>query len=61
MTKTPKPDLRDGKPGENGNTDAKLAGHYDRVMPTDPTGEDEVTPLPGGKGGVAEGQVTKSN
>ena len=61
MADTQKNDLRKGKPGEDANTNAKLAGHHDRVMPTDDSGEHEVTPLPGGTGGVTEGQVTKSN
>lgn len=61
MTQTNKHDLRNGKPGEDANTGAKLAGHQDRVMPTTPSGENEVNPLPGSKAGVGEGQVTKSN
>lgn len=61
MTDTQKNDLRNGKPGEDANTNAKLAGHKSRVMPIDDSGEHEVTPLPGSTGGVAEGQVTKSN
>ena len=54
-------DLRKGKPGEDANTNAKLAGHHDRVMPTSPSGENEVNPGVGSKAGVGEGQVTKSN
>lgn len=36
MTNAPKHDLRDGKPGADGNTNAKLAGHTDQFMPTSP-------------------------
>jgi hypothetical protein len=54
-------DLRKGKPGSEPNTNAKLAGHEDRVMPTSKSGEHAVNPGPGSKAGVAEGQVTKSN
>ena len=61
MTNPQKPDLRNGKPGEDANTDAKLAGHSDRVMPTVESGEHAVNPGVGSKAGVAEGQVTKSN
>jgi len=61
MTNAPKHDLRDGKPGADGNTNAKLAGHDDQTMPTSPKDEHEVNPSIGSKGGVAEGQVTKSN
>ena len=60
MTNT-KNDLRDGKPGEDANTNAKLAGHSDRVMPTTPSGEHAVNPGVGSTAGMAEGQVTKSN
>jgi hypothetical protein len=56
-----KRDLRAGKPGETGNTDATLAGHEARIMPIENSGEHSVEPLAGSKGGVAEGQVTKSN
>jgi hypothetical protein len=58
---TKKPDLRDGKPGVDANTSAKLAGHSDQVMPTAPKTEHAVNPGVGSKAGVAEGQVTKSN
>ena len=54
-------DLRDGRPGEDANTSALLAGHTQRYMPTVGTGEHMVTPLAGSSGGVAAGQVTKSN
>jgi hypothetical protein len=61
MTNTQKPDLRNGKPGADANTDAKLAGHTDQTMPTSPKDEHAVNPGVGSKAGVAEGQVTKSN
>jgi hypothetical protein len=61
MANTQQNDLRNGKPGEDGNTNAKLAGHSDRVMPTTKSGENEVNPGVGSKAGVGEGQVTKSN
>ena len=54
-------DLRGGKPGADGNTNAVLAGHTDQTMPTSPKDEHLVNPGIGSKGGVAEGQVTKSN
>jgi hypothetical protein len=54
-------DLRKGAPGEDGNTNAKLAGHEERAMPTSKSGEHAVNPGVGSKAGVAEGQVTKSN
>jgi hypothetical protein len=54
-------DLRKGKPGGTGNTDAKLAGHQDRVMPLPKDGENAVNPGIGSKAGVGEGQATKSN
>jgi hypothetical protein len=58
-----KHDLRDqmGNAREDGNTNAKLAGHQDRVMPTEDSGEHAVNPMPGSTAGMAEGQVTKSN
>jgi len=61
MTNTQKPDLRNGKPGEDANTNAKLAGHSDRVMPTVKSGEHPVNPGVGSSAGVAEGQGAKSN
>lgn len=61
MTDIKKPDLRDGKAGADGNTNAKLAGHDDQFMPTSPKNEHAVNPGVGSKAGVAEGQVTKSN
>jgi hypothetical protein len=56
-----KPDLRDGKPGADGNTNATLAGHDNQYMPTAPKDEHIINPGVGSKAGVAEGQVTKSN
>jgi hypothetical protein len=61
MANDNKNDLRNGKPGADGNTNAKLAGHDDQFMPTSPKDEHLVNPGIGSKGGVAEGQVTKSN
>ncbi len=61
MTDTPKNDLRNGKPGEDANTNATLAGHDPQTMPTSPKDEHAVNPGVGSKAGVAEGQVTKSN
>jgi hypothetical protein len=54
-------DLRKGKPAVEPLTDAKMAGHEDKVMPTPPDKENPVNPGVGSKAGVAEGQVTKSN
>ena len=61
MTDVKKPDLRDGIVGEDGNTNANLAGHTDKVMPTVPSGERPVNPGVGSTAGMAEGQVTESN
>lgn len=61
MTDTNKHDLRNGKPGADGNTNATMAGHADQNMPTSPKDEHPVNPGIGSKAGVAEGQVTKSN
>jgi hypothetical protein len=61
MTNNQKHDLRNGRPGADANTNATLAGHTDQTMPTSPKDEHEVNPGIGSKGGVAEGQVTKSN
>jgi hypothetical protein len=61
MSHTQKQDLRDGKPGADANTNAKMAGHADQVMPTAPKDEHIVNPGVGSKAGVADGQVTKSN
>jgi hypothetical protein len=61
MANTQNNDLRNGKPGAEANTDAKLAGHQDRVMPTPKSGEHAVNPGVGSQAGVGEGQVTKSN
>ena len=54
-------DLRKGTPRAEPATNAKLPGHEDRVMPMPKSGEDTVKPIAGSKGGVGEGQVTKSN
>jgi hypothetical protein len=58
-----KHDLRDGmgKAREDGNTNARLAGHTDKVMPIDDSGQHVVNPAPGSRAGMTEGQVTKSN
>jgi hypothetical protein len=61
MANTQQPDLRKGKPGVAPSTNAKMPGLDDRVMPTEPSGEHSVKPVTGSKGGVAEGQGTKSN
>ena len=61
MAHTDPNDLRNGKPGANANTNAKLPGHTDQFMPTEPKQEHAVNPGVGSKAGVAEGQVTKSN
>ncbi len=59
----PKHDLRDdiAKPRVTpGDIDAEFAGERGAtVLPN--TGEHEVKPLAGDTGGMAEGQVTKSN
>lgn len=63
MAKQQKHDLRDdtGKPGITPTAkDAEFAGAEGTTVLPD-TGEHEVKPLAGDKGGVAEGQVTKSN
>ena len=57
----PQNDLRNGRPGGDANTNAKLPGHTEQVMPTSPKNEHAVNPGVGSKAGVAEGQVTKSN
>jgi hypothetical protein len=54
-------DLRNGKSKAEPSSNAKLAGHQDRVMPTPKSGEHAVNPGTGSKAGVADGQVTKSN
>jgi hypothetical protein len=61
MTNNQKNDLRNGKPGADGNTNATMAGHTAQTMPTSPKDEHLVNPGIGSKGGMAEGQVTKSN
>jgi hypothetical protein len=54
-------DLRKGNPGAEPTTNAKIAGHEDKVMPMPPDNQNAVNPGVGSKAGVAEGQVTKSN
>jgi len=54
-------DLRKGKPGIEPTTNAKMAGHDDKVLPLPPDNENPVNPGAGSKAGVAEGQGTKSN
>ena len=61
MTDIKNNDLRNGQPGGDGNTNAKLPGHQDQTMPTSPKDEHAVNPGVGSKAGVGEGQVTKSN
>ena len=55
------PDLRKGQPGIAPSTNAQMPGLNDRIMPTEPSGEHSVKPTAGSKGGVGEGQGTKSN
>lgn len=54
-------DLRKNGPHAEPTTNAKLAGHKDKILPTTPDGENPVNPGVGSKAGMAEGQVTKSN
>jgi hypothetical protein len=61
MANIPTHDLRNGKPGAEPGTNAKVAGHDDKIMPTPPDSENPVNPGIGSKAGMAEGQVTKSN
>jgi hypothetical protein len=61
MARNNQNDLRKSKPGVEASTNTTLAGHQDRVMPTEPSAEHAVNPGVGSKAGVAEGQVTKSN
>ena len=61
MANTERNDLRKGKPGSEPNTNVKLAGHQERVMPMPKSGEHAVNPGTGSKAGVGEGQATKSN
>ena len=58
---TNQPDLRKGKPGVAPSTNAQMPGLSDSTMPTEPSGEHSVKPTAGSKGGVDEGQGTKSN
>ena len=61
MANTQQNDLRKGNPQAEPGTNAKLAGHQDRVMPMPKSGEHAVNPGAGSKAGVGEGQGTKSN
>ncbi|HEY8254934.1 MAG TPA: hypothetical protein VIG39_09860 [Rhizomicrobium sp.] len=61
MANTQKHDLRDGMSRIEPSTNAKMPGLSDSALPTEPSGEHSVKPTAGSKGGVAEGQVTKSN
>ena len=61
MANTEKHDLRDGMSRIEPTTNAKMPDLNDRTMPTEPSGEHSVKPTAGSKGGVAEGQGTKSN
>ena len=61
MANTQQNDLRKGKPGAEPNTNTKVAGHEDRVMPMPKSGEHAVNPGAGSQAGVGEGQGTKSN
>ncbi|HVV27411.1 MAG TPA: hypothetical protein VHC40_05540 [Rhizomicrobium sp.] len=61
MAETRKKDLREGRPGAVPTTNVKEAGKEDHVMPLPQSGEDEVGPGVGSKGGMGEGQGTKSN
>lgn len=61
MANTQQNDLRKGKPQAEPSTNAKMAGHQDRVMPTPKSGEHAVNPGAGSQSGVGEGQGTKSN
>jgi hypothetical protein len=61
MANTQKHDLRDGMSRVEPTTNAKMPGLGDSTLPTEPSGEHSVKPTAGSKGGVAEGQGTKSN
>ena len=61
MADMQKQDLRKGNPGAEPTTNAKMAGHEDKIMPMPKSGEHAVNPGVGSKAGMAEGQVTKSN
>ena len=50
-----------GQPAIEPTTNAKIAGHEDKIMPTPTVKENPVNPGVGSKAGMAEGQVTKSN
>ena len=61
MANTQQPDLREGMSRIEPTTKAKMPGLSDEAMPMAPSGEHSVKPTAGSKGGVAEGQGTKSN
>ncbi|HEX2759869.1 MAG TPA: hypothetical protein VHM27_05115 [Rhizomicrobium sp.] len=61
MANSRQQDLRKNEQHVAPTSEAKIAGHDDRVMPIPPSGEHAVNPGVGSKAGVAEGQVTKSN
>lgn len=61
MASTRQPDLRDGMSRIEPTTNAKMPGLSDQNMPMEPSGEHSVKPTAGSKGGVGEGQGTKSN
>jgi hypothetical protein len=61
MASSQKHDLRDGMSRIEPTTNAKMPGLSDSILPTEPDDENAVKPLAGSKGGVAEGQGTKSN
>ena len=61
MASPQRPDLRTGIPHAVPSTNAKMPGLSDQNMPMDPSGEHSVKPTAGSKGGVGEGQGTKSN
>jgi hypothetical protein len=61
MSNTQKHDLRDGMARVEPTTNAKMPGLGDTTMPTESSGEHSVKPTAGSKGGVGEGQGTKSN
>ena len=61
MANSQKHDLRDGMSRIEPTTNAKMPSLSDSTLPTEPSGEHSVKPTAGSKGGVAEGQGTKSN
>jgi hypothetical protein len=63
MANQPQSDLRNtiGKPGAPDATPAPLTGSDKNRLDVTDSGEHSVKPIAGDNGGVAEGQVTKSN